>query len=182
MMTHDDFPAEFDAALADYPSADPDRAFSAEGAGARAMLVAIEPSGAPTWTASFAAPDPGRSALSALLRTPSPTVLCVVERGTAFLGDVRQPDSFTVLSTPGPVVAAESLVTERVLLLLTPWAIAAISPSGVQWVTPRIAIDGLRVDGIAQGWVRGVADPEDDEPRDFAVELSTGQVAGTSSI
>lgn len=182
MITHSHFASEFDVAIADYSAAVPDHVFSAEGAGSRAVLVAVEPWGEPTWTATFAGPDPGRRALTAFLGTPSPTGLCVVERGTAFLGDVLEPYGFEVVVTPGPVVAAEELVAEAALLLVTPWAITAIGASGVQWTTPRIAVDGLRVDEASDGWLRGVADPDDDEPHDFAVDLATGQLIGGSAI
>lgn len=181
MITHSQFASEFDVAIVDY-SAAPDHVFSAEGAGSRAVVVSVEPWGEPTWSASFAGPDPGRRALTALLGTPSPTGLCVVERGTAFVGDVREPEGFEVVATPGPVVAAEELVDEAALLLVTPWAITAVGPGGVQWTTPRIAVDGLRVDEANDGWVRGVADPDDDEPRDFAVDLANGQLIGGSAI
>ncbi|MCP2237473.1 hypothetical protein [Prauserella halophila] len=93
-----------------------------------------------------------------------------------------EPEGFDVVLTPGPVVAAEELAAEAVLLLVTPWAITAVGISGVLWTTPRIAIDGLRVDEASDGWVGGVADPDDDEPRDFAVELATGQVVGGAMI
>jgi hypothetical protein len=182
MITHSHFASEFDVAIADYSAEASDHAFSAEGAGSRAIAVAVEPWGEPRWTATFAAPDPGRRTLSALLGTPSPTGLCVVERGTAFLGDVLEPDGFVVVPTAGPVVAAEELTAESALLLVTPWAITAVGESGVLWTTPRVAIDGLRVDEASGGWVRGVADPDDDEPRDFAVDLATGQVIGGASI
>lgn len=161
---------------------DPDHAFAAEGAGARATLVAVELWGEPTWTVAFAAPDPGRRALTALLGTPRPTGLCVVERGTVFLGDVREPEAFEVVATPGPVVAAEELVVEGALLLVTPWAVTVVDARGVRWTTPRIAVDGLRIDEAKGGWIRGVADPDDDEPRDFAVDLATGEVVGGSPI
>ena len=181
MITDSHFASEFDVAIADY-AAGPDHSFSAEGSESRAALVAVEPWGEVTWTAAFAGPDPGRRALTALLGTPRATGLCVVERGTAFLGDVREPAGFEVVATPGPVVAAEELVAEGVLLLLTPWAITAVDVDGVRWTTPRSAVDGLRVDEASDGWLRGVADPEDDEPRDFAVELATGQLIGGSAI
>lgn len=182
LITHSHFGSDFDVAVVDYSAAAPDHAFSAEGAGSRALMVAVEPRGEPTWTAAFAGPDPGRRALTALLRTPSPTGLCVIERGTAFLGDVRAPEGFEVVATPGPVVAAEELPTEAILLLITPWAITAAGANGVQWTTPRIAIDGRRLDEASDGWVRGVSDPDDDEPSHFAIDLSTGQVAGGAPI
>jgi hypothetical protein len=182
MITDSHFASEFDVAVVDYVVATPDQAFSAEGAGSRAVLVTVEPWGEPPWTASFAGPDPGCRALTELLGTPSPTGLCVVERGTAFVGDVLEPEGFEVIVTPGPVVAAEELVDEARLLLVTPWAITAVGRNGVQWTTPRIAVDGLRFDEASDGWLRGVADPDDDEPRDFAVDLSTGQVTGGAAF
>ena len=183
MSRHSHFVSEFDVAVAEYSAAPPDHAFAAEGAGSQATVVAVEPWGEPTWTAAFAAPSPGRRVLAhALLGTPCPTGLCVVERGIAFLGDVLQPEGFEVVPTAGPVLAAEELPTEAVLLLVTPWAITGLGASGVLWTTPRVAIDGIRVDEASDGWVRGVADPDDDEPHDFAINLTNGQVIGGATI
>lgn len=182
MITRDHFASEFDATVVEHPGSVPDHVFAAPGAGARVVEIEVEPWGESTWTASFAAPDPGVRALSAILGMPSPTGLCVVERGTAFVGDVLTPDAFGVVKTGGPVVAAEELVGEGLLLLLTPWAITALDRHGHRWSTNRIAIDGLRVDEASDGWVRGVADPAEDEPRDFALNLITGEVVGGAGV
>ncbi|HEY0258913.1 MAG TPA: hypothetical protein VGC18_03595 [Lacisediminihabitans sp.] len=181
MITGDHFASEFDVAVVEYSGGVPDHVFVAPGAGARAVLIEVEPWGESAWTASFAAPDPGVRALSAILGTPSSTGLCVIERGTAFVGDVLAPDAFSVIKT-GPVVAAEELVGVGMLLLLTPWAITALDRQGLRWSTDRIAIDGLRVDEAGDGWVRGVADPDEDEPRDFALNLATGEVVGGAGV
>jgi hypothetical protein len=68
------------------------------------------------------------------------------------------------------------------LLLVTGWAITAVGSDGDLWTTDRIAIDGLRVDEVSDGWARGVADPDDDEPRDFALDLATGRVIGGAGV
>lgn len=177
MIGHHHFASQFNVAVGDYTGV-PGHAFSSAGAGSRAVMVVVEPSGDAPWCATFAAPDPGRRALSALLGTPRLSGLCVVERGTAFLSDVYSPEGFEVVPVVGPIVAAEELVEHGVLLLLSPWAITAIGADGPLWVTSRIAIDGCRVDEISDGWIRGVADPDDIEPRDFAVDLATGEVIG----
>jgi hypothetical protein len=182
MITQDHFASRFEARIVDHPSGLPDRTFAVPGAGSRVITVAVEPWSEPAWTATFAAPDPGVRALTALLGTPSPTGLCVVERGTAFLGDVLDPSAFPVVETDGPIVGAEELTTEGLLLLLTPWAITAVDRSGKRWTTVRIAIDGLRVDEAGDGWARGVADPDGDEPRDFALDLTTGEVVGGAGV
>ncbi|MCO7237731.1 hypothetical protein [Aeromicrobium sp. CnD17-E] len=178
MINHGRFVSTFDATTADLPTGPPDVTCAAEGSGSRSRVVTVQPRGGQVWTGTFAAPDPGRPALSALLGTPDPAGLCIVERGTAFLGDVLEPASFGVIATTRPVVSAEALPRERVLLLLSPWAITAIGERGVLWTTPRLAVDGIRLDEADGGWVRGVADPDDDEPRDVAVELATGRVRG----
>lgn len=182
MITGDHFASEFDAAIVERSSGTSDHVFAAPGAGARAVEVVVEPWGRPMWTATFAAPDPGVRALTAVLGTPSPTGLCVVERGAAFVGDVLEPAGFSVVDTRHPVMGAEELTAEGVLLLLTPWSITAIGQSGHLWTSERIAIDGLRVVGAGSGWLRGVADPDGDEPRDFSLNLATGEVVGGAGI
>lgn len=101
---------------------------------------------------------------------------------TAFLVNVLAPADYSPVPTDGPVFGVEQLVDESRLLLVTRWSITAIGVDGVAWTSPRIAIDGLRVDEIDDGWLRGVADPNDDEPRDFAVDLRTGNVVGGAGI
>lgn len=183
MIIEDRFPSEFDASIVDAFAATPDYEFVAGGAGGRSIQVLVDPWVVPAWSASFAASDPGIRALSALHGTPLATGLCVVERGTAFVGDVLDPASgFDVVDTGGPVVAAAELASENVLLLLTPWEITAIDADGIRWRSERIAIEGLRVDEASDGWIRGVADPRDVEPRDFAVELSSGRILGGAGI
>lgn len=182
MPSQGHFASEFVATIVDYPVGGPDHVFAAGGAGARTVLIEVEPWGEPAWSASFAAADPGVSALTRLLGTPAPTALCVVERGTVFLGDVLDPEGFAVVETPGPVVGAEELVLDGLLLLLTPWSIAAVDADGLRWTTRRIAVEGLRVDESDGSWVRGVADPDDEEPRDFAVELTGGRVLGGAEV
>lgn len=182
MLTGDHFASEYEAAIADHPVGESGYVYAADGAGARAVAIEVEPWGEPAWLATFAAPEPGVRALTALLGTPASTGLCVVERGTAFLGDVLDPAGFIVVETPGPVVGAEELVLDGLLLLLSPWSIVAVGDEGVRWTTERIAIDGLRIDASDGGWVRGVADPNDDEPRVFSVELASGRVVGGTGV
>ena len=68
--------------------------------------------------------------------------------------------------------------TQGLLLVLTPWSMVAIDHQGIRWATDRIAIYGLTVDQVRDGWVSGVANPSDSEPRAFAIELDTGRVVG----
>jgi hypothetical protein len=92
--------------------------------------------------------------------------------------DVRAPDGYRVVPTAGSVCSVVPVRHHGLLLLATPWSISALGGRETTWTTRRIAVEGLRLDEIDEGWLRGVADPEDDEPRDFAVELSSGRVVG----
>ena len=145
MIANRHFVSAFDVAVVEHAAA-VDHEYVASGAGARATVIAVEPWGQGRWSGSFAAPDPGRRALTAWYGTASPHGLCMIERGTPFLGDVRHPEGFEVSTTRGPVVAAEELVDDDLLLLLTPWAITALDGDGSRWTTPRLAIDGVRLD------------------------------------
>jgi hypothetical protein len=180
MLTEDHFPREYDVFDAEASPSAPDHEFSATGAGARSALVLIQPWAGPSWVGSFAAPEPNTPALSAFAGTPRPTGLCVIERGTAFLGDVLQPARFVALATHGPITRVAEVPAERILLLVTPWSIAAVTADGLVWSTERIAVEGLRIDEAIDGWAHGVADPDDEESRDFSVELATGRVIGGS--
>lgn len=182
MITDERFYTEYDASVVDSLTASPDYEFVSRGATGLSTTIMVDPWAAPAWSGTFAAPDPGMRAMSGLCGTPSPTKLCVVARGLAFLGDVLAPEGFATIDSGGPVVSAVELPQDGVLLLLTPWEVTAIDHYGVRWRTERIAIEGLRVDEAVNGWVRGVADPRDLEPRDFAIELDSGRVVGGAGV
>lgn len=145
--------------------------------------VLVSPRGGKSWTASISGRDsPSGRSVSGLFATPNPEVLCAVERGTVFLIDVLNPANYVVVPTVGIVSAVVTAPGEGLLFLATPWSITAIGEHGQVWDTDRISIEELRIDEIAGGWLRGVADPEDDEPRDFALDLATGSVIGGANL
>lgn len=169
--------SDYSAETIDYSSSKPDFEFSSDGSSSRAVRVLVSPSGRDAWTASVSAPDPNMRAVSGLFLAPSRTRLCVIERGTAFLGDVRYSKTFRDVHTHGPLISVRNLTNPSNLLLLTSWSISCIDFTGVELSTVRIAIDGFRIDGISSGKILGLADP-DDEAREFSVDLANGSVSG----
>jgi hypothetical protein len=119
-------------------------------------------------------------ALSGIYSTPSPTTVCVVARGDAYLIDVEQPEHWSVLED-APVVAVRSAVDDGLLVLATPRRILALGPGGIAWKTPRLAIDGVEIGTPVDGHLRGIADPRD-EAVEFVVNLRTGQHRGGYSF
>jgi hypothetical protein len=124
---------------------------------------------------------------------PRPDLLLEVTRyeGSSWTGGVRAGSPSVgspttgIYATPNPnrvlVVArrdVKPIPRENILLLATPWDVTGIGEDGVLWTTGRLAIDGLRLDESQDGRVAGVADPKDLEPRDFVIDLRTGDHDG----
>lgn len=142
------------------------------------ILEVISDSGK-SWVGVARAGTPSvRGTVSGVFSTPAKTVLCVVARGDAFLVDVEAPHLWKAISTGGPVMTMRPVLGEDLLLLGSPWSITAIGKDGVRWQTDRLAIEGIRLDEVAEGRLAGVSDPDDDEPQNFVVDLHTGQHEG----
>ena len=155
-----------------------------ERAGTRSeLLLEISTESGLWWLAVVQAPPPPlRAALTEVHTTPSPSALCAIAAGEAVVITVDRPGEHQWLATGGPVTSVKAAVEEGLLLLATPWSITALDASGVRWQTSRLAIDGLRLDEVADGMLAGVADPDDIEPRDFAVDLRTGEHRGGAAV
>jgi hypothetical protein len=106
--------------------------------------------------------------------TPNETRLCVIAGGDAYLVDVERPGAFEAVDAAGPVTGVRPLLHEEMLLLHSPWHITAIDRDGVRWHTARLSIEGVRIDEIQGISLAGVADPDDDEPKNFVIDLRTG--------
>jgi hypothetical protein len=142
------------------------------------LLLRVTTGDGSTWTGGVRAGGPSVGSPSTGIYTTPNNRLLAIARGDAYLIDVQDPTNYEALSTGGPVVAVKPIPRENVLLLATPWDVSAIGKDGVLWTTGRLAIDGLRLDESHGGWIAGVADPSDLEPRDFAIDLRTGNHEG----
>jgi hypothetical protein len=173
------FPAGYVVAVID---AVPDDAFVFERPGSvrnGEVVVEVTTDNGKCWVGAARAGGPSvRGALSGVFSTPAETGLLLLGRGNAYLVDVAAPERFEAIDTGGPVVGVRPVLDEGLLLLASPWTITALGEDGVRWQTGRLAIDGIRLDEVEAGRLAGVADPDDDEPRDFVVELHTGQHEG----
>jgi hypothetical protein len=118
------------------------------------------------------------TAVTGAFSTPNETRLCVIAGGDAYLIDVERPEIFEAVDAAGPVTGVRALLREEMLLLHSPWHITAIDRDGVRWHTARLSIEGIRIDEIQGTSLAGVADPDDDEPKDFVVDLRTGRHEG----
>jgi hypothetical protein len=178
------FPAEYEARyLLEWASRAPDVVLTnGVRPGPERLIEVALPDGS-AWLVSVAAfPDPSRRAVSGLFPTASSRHLLAVERGAAYLVDVGDPGGSYPVTTYGAVVGVRPVPQMDLLLLWTDWAVTAVGPDGVAWRTTRVAIEGIRIDEVENGRARGVADPDDDEPRNFVIDLRTGEVQGGAQV
>ncbi|MGH9155949.1 MAG: hypothetical protein ACRD1K_08995 [Acidimicrobiales bacterium] len=139
------------------------------------VIVEVTTDGGRCWVGAARAGGPSvRGALSGVFSTPAKTGLLLLGRGDAYFVDVEAPERFEAIDSGGPVVAVRPALDEGLMLLASPWTITALGDDGVRWQTGRLAIEGIRMDEVQAGQLAGVADPGDDEPRDFVVDLHTG--------
>jgi hypothetical protein len=139
------------------------------------LTVLVEPLEAPSWTGTFFASNPMGAAVSGMFSTPGPDYLCVAHRGVVFLGNVLDPASFSVAAAG--IVSIQPDATVGKLFLIGHWTVTAIGPAGVEWATPRIAVEDIELHSTTGEWLRGVADPGD-EGRPFQINLGDGRVMG----
>ena len=91
------FDSAYRAAYIDLPSGGNDYEVGGE-YGCYQTSVGIFPGPGAEYSVGFHSPEPGVALMSALLPTPGRYQLCVIERGTTYVGDVREPLSFTELA------------------------------------------------------------------------------------
>jgi hypothetical protein len=142
------------------------------------VLIEVFPTTGEAWSALVAnGPTSVSAAHTGVYSTPVTDELCVVAHGDAYVINVAEPERWRALED-APVIAVRCAPSDGLLVLATPWRVVGLGSSGVAWRTSRIAIDGIELGKISDGHLRGVADPDDDESREFVIELRTGYHRG----
>jgi hypothetical protein len=152
--------------------------------GTPAMQIEVMPHGGVPWFAQAEGyATRTRGAVTGLYRTPDALTVCAIVSGQAYLIEVTSPMAHQAIDTGGPVIAVRAVLgAMSQLLLATPWRITAVGATGVLWRTGRLAIEWLRMDEVLDARLAGVADPDDEEPHDFAVDLRTGEHEGGAPL
>lgn len=164
-MLETSFKTAYYAELSSFGSGTPELNLEAPGSNARRIEVTVSPDKGEIWTGSFSSPDPGWKSLSALLSTPSPECLLIVERGTAFFGNVLDPSSFYFLDLRDTIVDSKAYIDKSILLLIGHFTVSLIGKRGPQWVSEDLSMEGeVRIDEIKQQLIVGTADFGGPEP------------------
>jgi hypothetical protein len=123
-----------------------------------------------SWIGNF---DRGDGRYSAVLACPYGENICVVAEGAAYLVPVFEPSRF-VLGACYPVIEAQVVEPEQLLLLLDNTRVAAYSASGLSW-KKDVGFDGLRLEAVSGGALTlRVSDPFADKEVIVQLDLLSG--------
>ena len=142
--------------------------------GAPAVLV-VEPAGRAPWVGMFPSSSGGRG-LSGAVATPNPRKLCVAVRGATYVVDVDRPRQGVLVGWAQQLVGIGS---PALLLAASADDVVAYGPEGLEWRSPRLAIDGLRIIDARDGTIT-VSDLEGDgrgAPVLTTLDVHTGRPA-----
>ncbi|MBS2005767.1 MAG: hypothetical protein JST01_01920 [Cyanobacteria bacterium SZAS TMP-1] len=109
--------------------------------------------------------------------TPSPTKVCLVYSGTAYLVDVNDPENWQqILFAP---LRRVIVLPDQDLLILAGWMdICAINSSGICWQLENLVKDGLVIDTVRDNLIFGHGDgiAIENESDQFVLDLHSGQL------
>lgn len=142
-----------------------------------AYLRVVPQKGA-AWNGFFALGFESDQVMSALCSCPDPDSFCAVVGGYAYVVKATDPTSWFRLEQR-PVTELRAL-SEQALLLFTGFTtISAVGRTGLAWTTERLSWEGITVNDISGGKLRGLGwDAFTDKQVPFEVDLQTGNHSG----
>lgn len=110
--------------------------------------------------------------------TPNPREICCVSGGYGYVIDTAAPERFTMIAYR-PVLAVLAATEDGVLLFVGHRSILAWGPAGLAWETEKLSDEGITIEGIADGVLRGAGwEMRTDRETTFAIELGSGRRLG----
>jgi hypothetical protein len=143
-----------------------------------AAVLRIKPDQGEPWLGVFACGFDSPFVVDAVFSTPDPEKVCVIAGGYSYIFSAANPRMWDRLPVV-PVVHAHSVPESDMLVFGDFTRLAAYGSTGLLWVTERLTWDGIKVNQIADGVVRGFGwDATTGRDLEFTVSLSTGEHTG----
>ena len=144
-----------------------------------ALLLNVRPATGGMFLATCALGFRDPSLPSGVWSCPDPDRMVAVAGGYAYLVDTLHPDRCDLMEQR-PVTHLLPVFEEGLLLLAGFHDVLALGAEGVRWRTGRLSWEGLTLNSVDQGTLRGVGwDMFADTDVPFTVDLHTGEhVAG----
>jgi hypothetical protein len=149
----------------------------------RGVGVEITPhSTAECWIGSFADGSLSPRAASGAFSHPCPNKLLVVAKGDGYVVNVNDPREFSRIDRSLPIMGVIPLPDAGVIVLYDFTGMVAIGAGGIVWETPRLSWDGLTIEGVLSGVIRGTGwDSANNCNVHFEVIASSGECKGGAS-
>ncbi|HEX4007485.1 MAG TPA: hypothetical protein VHX60_15015 [Acidobacteriaceae bacterium] len=168
--------------LAERPMILPPRHFTyprdAEEVERGALEVMVRPGAGAPFLGTFALGFADPAAPSGVWSCPNPDEVCAVAGGYAYVVNTRDPEAFTQAEFR-PVLEVRPLAAHKLLLFAGNSALLAWGREGRAWRTERLSSEGLRIETIDGGELRGFGwDLMTDREVPFTIDLRTGQRIG----
>jgi hypothetical protein len=106
------------------------------------LVLRVAPHGREPWLLAFAAG--GLGVVRNVYACPSPTQMCAVVDGLAYLVDVNAPGKPAMIPA-NAVVRVTAIRDVPLLLLVSDTDLAGVGSDGAFWTAPRLVVDDLRV-------------------------------------
>lgn len=156
----------------------------ASSAGGRdGVLIKVTPGQADIepWVGVFAFGLISPKGVSGIFTCPNCDHLCVVARGAGYIVTAANPSQHELVEAE-PVMGVYPVASSGVLVFADYLRLTAYSQKGRAWRTARLSWDGLQIDYINDGWLRGKgwSSPENRHVA-FTVDLRTGVHEGGAS-
>jgi hypothetical protein len=153
-----------------------------ESGGHDGLNVHVIPHESDEWIGTFAFGHFGPKAITGICTTPSPTKLCVIAEGQAYLVDVVNPEACDSLRII-PVLAVRSSAKHRLLIFASHTELLAVGVDGIAWRKARLSWDSMKLTSMNDDKLCGVFwDIRSESEQGFTVDLATGRHTGGASI
>jgi hypothetical protein len=138
------------------------------------VLIRPDGTGAEPFLATCALGFRDPAVPTGLWSAPNSEEICAVSGGYAYLIDTTDPERFAMIELR-PVLEVRPAAAEGLLLFVGHRSILAWSPNGRAWESEKLSDEGVTIDGMDGGVLRGrgwemMADVE----KPFVLDLNTG--------
>jgi hypothetical protein len=141
------------------------------------MVLRVSPDASLPWVGMFA--SGGLGGVRATIGCPSPSTICVLADGLAYVVNVEQPDAGADIASD-QVMQVVPIPDPPLVLFVRSSDIVALGPAGVAWSSKRLCVDDLRVVAVSADHITCTCDNLGGSPT-ITVDPVTGeQAAGTT--
>ena len=143
-----------------------------------ALQLLVHPANGGTFLATCALGFTDPAMPTGVFTCPSPSEMCAVAGGYAYIIDTAQPEHCTHIGLK-PVVEMKTLVIQTLVLFIGFHSIVAWGRNGLAWESARLSWEGVRIANIEGNVLHGTGwNLITDREMSFSLDLLTGQHKG----